>query len=469
MRTIRAGLLALLVTATGGSTQSTLGPWRIVHDGDTSIVSSASDGRLVGALTSEWSAEPYDDVRARENGHWYGVRRFPLAGGTLRVHLPLAERAIARGVRLDVRTDGRRALLHYDASPHGRGLLLDPDAPLPLASWKCYGRDAVFTEGGATVVALQGSELLRVDAERGSVEPALGLLGLDDVPWRDLPFAVTTDAVLVATVERVRTFGLRSLVQTDEVFLKPPLSTSRPAPHNSPTLVADPHARVLVFEVEGEIVAYDMDRGARLWARPLARIAGPAQVDAGALLVRDADGTLVRLAVRSGEPVNSTRDGTFDVSAVEAFSVRDVDTDVRRDGALVRTENGEFRTFSSRDGATLGRTELHVGRESVDVALAADGSGADFVSWDQDGRVALLRLPALDERARLELRPDVRVVAADALHGLVVVARRIELGDVTEVALRRIVDGEALATFELAEFLRAAPSADGARVALVAS
>jgi hypothetical protein len=419
---------------------------------------------LVGAPSIDWSPEPFDGLGAREDGLWYGVRRFAVAGGTLRVHLPLAERAIAHGVRLVVRADGRRALLHYDATPHGRGLLIDPHERLPLATWKLYGRDAAFTHDGASVVFVDGGEVHSIDAEHGVSRRAFVGLGLDGPHWRGLPFAVTSGSVFVAEGDRVFEFALARLDLVRDVNLDYPLAAGEPAP----VLQVDLHTRALVFGHLDTVAGYDLDRGRRLWSRSGTLIgrAERAVFEGRFVLAHEPDGSVLTLDARTGASLASTRRGVLRSEALAAFTVTDADTGAVFDGALVQTDDGAFRSFATADGTTHGRADLHVGRRDVGFDLARK-RGEVVTTWDGLGRVALLGLPTLTERARLELGAEVQVLAASTEHG-VVVARRNVSAVITEITLRRVVDGAVLATLELVAFERVAVSHDGARVVLLA-
>jgi hypothetical protein len=419
---------------------------------------------LVGAPSIDWSPEPFDGSRAREDGHWYGVRRFAVAGGTLQVHLPLAERAIARGVRLDVRADGRRALLQYGASPRGRGLLIDPHERLPLATWNLFGRDAAFTHDGASVVFVDGGQVHSIDAVHGVARRALVVLGLDGPHWRGLPFALTSGSVFVAEGDRVVEFALARLDLVRAVNLDYPLAAGEPAP----VLQVDLHARALVFGHLDTVAAYDLDRGRRLWSRSGTLIARAerAAPEGRFVLAREHDSSVLTLDTRTGGSLASTRRGVLRSEALAAFTVTDAGTGVVLDGALVQADDGAFRSFATADGATLGRADLHVGRRDVGFDLARERPEV-VTTWDGLGRVALLGLPTLTERARLELGAEVQVLAASAEHG-VVVARRAVSGGITEVTLRRVVDGAVLATLALVGFERVAVTNDRARVVLLA-
>jgi hypothetical protein len=186
-------------------------------------VRASATGALVGPMLpigrwvargvrATWTDTSFDAAHRSEDGPWYAVRRFPLEGGTLIVHLP-EPRGIRGGTNeLELRADGRRALVRtYSTGIDGKQRcltwLVDPDDPEPLARHlgESWGR---FSADGTLVLPSFGDEeLWMLDAESGRAFSAPDTVAETGDPRSDDIVAFAARRVPRAHLRRARSRG----------------------------------------------------------------------------------------------------------------------------------------------------------------------------------------------------------------------------------------------------------------------
>jgi hypothetical protein len=465
-------------------------------------VRASATGALVGPMLpigrwvargvrATWTDTSFDAAHRSEDGPWYAVRRFPLEGGTLIVHLP-EPRGIRGGTdELELRAVGRRALVRtYSTGIDGKHRrltwLVDPNEPEPLAKHlgASWGR---FSADGTLVLPSFGDEELWVlDAESGRALSVPDLLAETGDPHSDdiVAFAAHGRALFVASRDRVGLWSPHLGTFTTTLPLVPPLDSLDWASEDELELSVLQGSRVLLFRRYGGVAAYDLDSGARLWTRPDVghrRYDRPpgADSESGLVLIEWPDDETRVVDARTGAVVLTPRRGATEVSRVMSFTVAQEtapapgtteETVASRpplECALVACKDGTLRSFELATGASLGRSAVHAGREVLGFELDDPRAAREVCTWDAEGRVVRLALPGLEERTRLDVDPGVTVGAVVAQHGMVAVVRVLENGQHT-AELRRIDDGATVRSFELDEVPRMVVSDDGARIAMVA-
>jgi len=450
-------------------------------------------GRWVAReVSASWTNAPFQAAHRSEDGPWFAVRRFPLEGGTLTVHLP-EPRGTGGGTNvLELRTDGRRALVRSNSTGiggKGRCLtwLIDPSDAEPVARQlgNSWGR---FSAGGALVLpSFLDDDLWVLDADSDKALTAPDAVATTGDPRSDaiITFAAHGGTLRVASRDRVGTWDPRSAAWTAMLRLDPPLDSLDLASQDRLDLSVLERSRVLLFSGDSVVAAYDADAGVRLWERPdeaSARFAHPLLHDAerGFVLVEWPSGEVRLVDARTGDIVLTPRRGATEARRVTSFAVapetaltlsatgEPVAAAPPRECALVAAAaDSTLRTFAFATGASLGRSSVHAGREVLGFAIDDARVAREVYTWDAEGRVARLALPGLEERARLDVGADESVRAVAAQHGVAAVLHAPK-DDQHIAELLRIDDGVSVASFTLDAPPRFALSDDGARVAVVA-
>lgn len=465
-------------------------------------VRSCASGALVGpvlpigrwvarGVSATWTDTRFDTEHRSEDGPWYAVRRFPLDGGTLTVHLP-EPRGIRGGTNeLELHPDGRRALVRtnstgIDGKQRCLTWLVDPNDPEPLAKHlgESWGR---FSADGTLVVpSFWARELWLRDAEAGWALTAPDAVAETVDPRSDdiVAFAPHGRALFVASRDRFGSWSPHFETFTSTLPLVPPLDSLDWASVDQLELSILERSRVLLFRGHGGVAAYDLDGGTRLWALPDAGSprygrAPRADPERGTVLIEWPDDETRVVDARTGAVVLTPLRGHTGVRRVMSFAAAQETANEQGasrasaaslpplECALVAATDGTLRTFELATGASLGRSSVHAGREVLGFALDDERAPREVFTWDGEGRVAGLALPGLEERTRLDVDPGISVRAVAAQHGVVaLVDPTQDGGHIAE--LRRVADGATVVSFSLDAPPRFALSADGAHFAVVA-
>jgi hypothetical protein len=441
-----------------------------------------------GAIMS-WSDDPFDAARAVGDGPWLLVRRVALDGGTLTAHIPRYVDVNDRNTRVELRSDAKRALLEYvrfeDRVRRSYVVLVDSEDPEPLVTVTSEWGGASFSSDGALVLTGIWKGPLRVhDAETGAELAAPTGLQMAAVPGdpprvaQPMPIVAQGGVLYVPSPEQVRTWDPRTGAWTRTVTLSPSLADFPQLAEDTPTLFVLERARALAFGSYHGIAVYDADSGKRLWSREAKGMmswdGAWHESPAGSRIVLEGPGGLpLVLDARTGEPTVALHAGTTAAKSVVHFEIDagapEDDASTAREGALVAVANGSLRAFELSTGHSLGRSELHLGREIEAVHVGVTGDATPMpaaVTWDDGGRVVLWELPALVPRAQLDVEAGATIRAASVAAGCVVLTRA-EVDGRTPVELRRIDGGELVTSVRIGSYIANAVSDDGQRIALV--